>query len=86
MFDSIDTDQKTARLIGNAGAADVTAVVTGVGLTLLEQSPAGSINITTVYAAHDSPGSDRFVLVHSRHHDSFGPFPSQFHGTGRVLQ
>ena len=50
IFDSIDVVGRTARLIGNAGAEDVGVMTTPVGITLLERTPSGSLNFTTVFA------------------------------------
>ena len=85
-FDSIDAEAGKARIIANAGAGDVFVLVTVSGLTFLEQTSLGSINLTTVFASYDSPASRRFVAVSSRHQNLNGPFPSQYHGTCSILE
>lgn len=85
-FDSIDPNARKARIIANAGAGDVLLLVTAAGLTFVEQTPAGNLNFTTVFAAYDSTASRRFVAVSSRHQNLFGPFPSQYHGACFVLE
>lgn len=81
-FDSIDVKAKTARLIGNQGAGDITAFATGAGLHFIEQTGAGNINFTTVFA-HRAGGG--FIAVSSRHVDLFAaPLPSQYHGVCKV--
>jgi len=84
-FDSIDTQSGTARLI-SSGAADV-AVLTGPsGVTFIEQTDAGNMNFTTIFPYSQPPRSETFIFVRSRHFFIRGPFPSQYHGTCRILQ
>lgn len=75
-IDSIDVDKGTARIIGNAGSADL-SVILGKGLHFLEVTPGGSLNVTTVYSAEVNA---KFKAVHSRHVRSVGPLPSQHYG------
>lgn len=49
VFDSINTKAGTARLIGNAGAADVTVLETPNHLNFVEVAPAGNIKLTSIY-------------------------------------
>jgi len=89
-FDSIKhepgTDAGTARLIGNAGAGDIQVKMTPSGITFIEETLFGGLNITTVFDKYDSSATQRFIAVASRHLDVNGPFPSQFHGTCTILQ
>jgi hypothetical protein len=81
-FDSIDVKAKTARLIGNQGAGDITAFATGAGLHFFEQTPSGNLALTTVFASRAAGG---FIAVASRHVDLLGgPLPSQYHGVCRI--
>jgi len=83
-FDSIEPDKRTARLIGNRGASDVSVVRTVAGLHFLEVTDSGSVNLTTVFARI---ASNRFIAVTSRHLDlPRSPYPSQSPGTAEVWQ
>ena len=55
IFDSIDTQAGTGRIIGNAASGDISVVVTPVGLTFIEQVPSGGLNFTTVFAHFVEP-------------------------------
>ena len=87
VFDSIDTQAGTARIIGNIGAGDISVVVTPVGLTFIEKTGVGGLNFTTVFKHFVEPENVARVAVTSRHITIFGsPFPSQYHGTCVILQ
>ena len=87
VFDSIDTQAGTARIIGNVGAGDISVMVTPVGLTFIEQTGVGGLNFTTVFKHFVEPENVARVSVTSRHITIFGsPFPSQYHGTCVILQ
>lgn len=86
IFDSIDLKAGKARIIGNQGATDVIALATPTGLTFIEETPAGNINITTVFAKYNDASND-FTFVHSRHLMLFGePLPSQYYGVCKSLE
>ena len=86
VFDSIDTKRGTARIVGNAGAGDIAVLRTVDGLTFIEETLLGTVNVTTVLA-RPLESTNRLVAVMSRHITSFGgPFPSQWHGTCRILE
>jgi hypothetical protein len=76
----------TARIIGNIGAGDILVKMTPAGITFIEETLFGNLNITTVFANYDSSASQRFVAVASRHQNINGPFPSQYHGTCTILE
>lgn len=84
-FDSIDAQQRTARIVANAGANDVVVIPTPEGLTFFERTALGSVNVTTIFAKGVGP-ANQLVGVTSRHLTLGGPFPSQWHGTCRILQ
>ena len=87
VFDSIDTQAGTARIIGNAGAGDISVVVTPVGLTFIEQTGAGGLNFTTVFTHFVEPENVARAAVTSRHITLFAsPFSSQYPGTCVILQ
>lgn len=84
-LDSIDTSKGTARIIGNAGAGDLTVVGTQESIHFLETTPSGNVNITTVFDARTKDG--RHKAVHSRHVTMMGgPLPSQAYGFCRSWQ
>lgn len=85
-FDAIDTKTGTARLVATDGAADLTVVLSGLGLTFTEETAFGNLSITTVFADRVK-GTDKFIVVQSRHMLTLsGPFMSQFNGTCKALQ
>lgn len=77
-IDGIDYSQRTARMIGNAGADDLEVAPGTDTVSFVERVPAGAVNLTTVYAWRDSQGG--FKAVHSRHTAIGGPTPSQQYG------
>ena len=87
IFDAIDTEAGTARIIGNSGSGDISVVVTPVGLTFIEKTGVGGLNFTTVFTHFVEPENVARVAVTSRHITLLGsPFPSQYHGTCVILQ
>jgi hypothetical protein len=84
-FDSIDANSHKARLIGNAGAADVTVLLTPESLSFIEVTPSGNPNLTTVFPALKA-GTSEFIAVSSRHVSFIEPFPSQHHGACKVWE
>ena len=86
VFDSIDTQAGTARIIGNAAAGDIRVVETPGGLTFIEQATFGGLNFTTVFAHFVGPGNVALAAVTSRHLSFASPFPSQYHGACVILQ
>jgi hypothetical protein len=83
-IDAIDHKTHKARLIGNAGSDDLTSVAGDSSVSFIEVTPAGSINLTTVYAWRDK--LRRFKAVHSRHVAIGGPSPSQNYGFCQVWE
>lgn len=83
-FDSIDLKKRTARLIGNQGAADLVVFTTGAGLTFFETTGSGNVVFTTVFG---SQGNGKYIAVMSRHMDIIGkPMPSQYYGTCQIWE
>ena len=82
--DSIDRENRKARMIGNVGSADlVVASYPGV-LHLIERTPVGGLNLLTIDKQRsDNGGRSSFRAVYSRH----GPpiiedwIVSQYYGT-----
>ena len=77
-IDGINHQQRSARIIGNVGADDLTALRGADAVSFLERVPAGTVHVTTVYAWRNKEG--RFKAVHSRHVTIGGPAPSQHYG------
>ena len=90
IISSIDLKAGTAMMGGNVGSGPFDGVfATASGVTFIEFTPSGNVNITTVFASFVE-GSRMFPAVHSRHVlmrtslFSFGQstaLPSQYHGT-----
>jgi hypothetical protein len=78
-IDGIDYGKGVARLIGNAGAEDLTPVRGDSSVSFIERVPVGTLNVTTVYAWRNKAG--HFKAVHSRHTAIGGPSPSQNYGS-----
>jgi hypothetical protein len=86
VYDSIDIKKGHARLVTSVGAGDIAVLSTLIGTTFIETIPNGGLNITTVFARRVKPADERLVAVMSKHVDINGPFPSQWHGTCRILE
>lgn len=87
VFDQIDTSKKTARLIGNIGAAQVQVIDGGEVIHLAEITNSGNLNLTSIFFTDKSKTSGSFPVVHSRHlKTSFAsPLPSQYIGLCKEL-
>lgn len=84
IFDQVDLKNGSARLIGNIGASDVMVIRGDNGLTFVEGTQSGVIQVTAVYTGALADG--RFKAVASRHTGAFGmPIPSQAYGACRGL-
>jgi hypothetical protein len=80
-FDSIDLKKRSARLVGTGGTTLVSVLATAVGVTLIEQTPLGNVNMTTIFATGQQDRT--FLAVHSRHigDRTSPPAVSQNYGT-----
>lgn len=79
-IDAANAATRTARMIGNAGSADLRMLVGDDRVTFLELTPTGNLNVTVIYDARQPNGL--FRAVHSRHFSLPGdPGPSQQYGT-----
>ena len=84
-LDAIDLKKRTARKIGNVGAADVAVFPSLSGISFLEVTPMGNFVFTTVFAEYNDDGD--FIVVEARHMAIDGkPMVSQYHGTCRVWE
>ena len=62
IYDSIDPGAGRARLVGSAGAQDVSVVAAPRRLNFIEFTGGGNVNVTTVYES-----ASEMKAVHSRH-------------------
>ncbi len=86
-IDQIDTKKNSARIVATGGAtAHASTVVTPTGVNIIEATPIGNLNVTTVFMAGGPAG--KFFAVHSRHLGdvSAAPSPSQSYGTCSIAQ
>jgi len=79
-IDSIDYKRRSARIVAT-GAALATLLHTSAGLNVIEQTPAGNLTVTTVFAGGGV--GTTFLAVHSRHlgETNAPPRLSQYYGT-----
>jgi hypothetical protein len=67
VYDNINLDKGTARVIGNAGAVDLIVWLDRLGsLWMLERTPAGNEVVTTVVPMY-AEDTNEFVVLESRH-------------------
>jgi hypothetical protein len=84
VFDSINREKHTARLIADAGASDVWVASSMIGLTFIEMNPAAS-DVTTVFVQTDLQG--RFLAVDTRHALAIdAAMAEQYFGTCTALE
>ena len=87
VFDSIDTGEGTARMLGNAGAETVQVLEGDYVFNFVEITPVGNLSITTVYKLNSDPSDNALRAVHSRHVTVSGKGkPSQYAGRCHTLQ
>jgi hypothetical protein len=86
-IDAIDQKKKRAIIVGSGGATGQAAIaLTETGLNVIETTPGGNLNLTTVFVG-DGKGPS-FRAAHSRHlGDSSGaPRVSQNYGSCEVVK
>ena len=84
IYDQINPKEGTGRLIGNAGAVDVTVLQGYQSLNIVEMTPVGNMTFTTIF--NGLPNKDGlFPVVHSRHPNMMGAFVSKYVGLCRSL-
>jgi len=80
VYDQIDTNKNSARLIGNIGVETVRAIAGSNSVHLIEITGSGNMNIATIFGTNKL-NSNSFPVVHSRHMmTSSGALPSQYLG------
>jgi len=85
-IDAIDTKKNSARIVGGGGAsAHASTIVTPTGLNVIEATPSGNLNITTIFVAGGPTG--KYLAVHSRHlgDPNSAPSVSQNYGTCGIV-
>lgn len=66
--DSIDRENRKARIIGNAGSADLVVIPSSKIMHLIERTPTGGFNLLTIESQlSDDGSSSSFRAVYSRH-------------------
>jgi hypothetical protein len=86
-IDQIDTKKNSARIVATGGAtAHASTVVTPTGVNIIEATPIGNLNVTTVFVGGSVDG--KFIAVHSRHLGDVTttPSPSQSYGSCTIAQ
>jgi hypothetical protein len=68
VYDNIDIARGTARIVANAGAADIVVWLDSIwgSLWMLERTPSGNMVVTTVFPMY-AEGTDEFVVLEARH-------------------
>lgn len=75
----VNVKKGRAKIAGATGTIDASLVISGTGLNVIEQTPAGNFTLTTVFAGGGQDG--KFLAVHARHVDlGKGPSPTQHYG------
>jgi hypothetical protein len=87
-YDDINLTKRTARIIANAGSADLAAWLDRQGsLWLVERTPMGYEVVTTVFPMYAEGTNDEFVVLESRHTLSgFIALAETSYGTCKVWQ
>jgi hypothetical protein len=86
-FDGIDTKKRSANMVAKGGVSThASTVVTPTGVNIIEATPIGNLNITTVFVAGGPAG--KYLAVHSRHLGDLtsGPSVSQNYGTCEIVK
>jgi hypothetical protein len=86
-IDAINTKKSNARIVGKGGAsAPASVMVTPIAVNVIEPTPIGNLNVTTVFVAGGSEG--KYIAVHSRHIGDLTsiPSPSQNYGTCTIAK
>jgi hypothetical protein len=86
VFDSINLDKGTGRLIGNGGASDVHTFRGDGAINILERTGTGNMNLTTIFISKNPAFKGKFPVVQSRHVNlPNGPVISQHLGLCTLL-
>ena len=66
VYDNIDLQRGTARIIGNVGAGDLTAMWQANALWFILRASNGNLILTTVFPTYVA-GTQQFIVIESRH-------------------
>jgi hypothetical protein len=89
VFNSINTEEGTAGLVGQFGRSDIIVKLSGTNLHFIESFRDGPVYMTTVFNAESRPG--RLKAVHTRHEytdvsvPGFTSSPEQYYGECEVV-
>jgi hypothetical protein len=84
--DAFDFKKGRARVSSETGATHVSMFLTPTGMNVIEQTPIGNFNLTTIFTAG---GQDKtYLAVNSRHNGDTSAVPriSQNYGTCEMVQ
>ncbi len=84
--DAIDKKNKAQIVASNGAAAHASTITTATGLNVIEATPSGNLNLTTIFVGGQSAG--KYLAVHSRHLGDPADLPavSQHYGTCTIVQ
>lgn len=83
---AIDARRNRASIVGTTATVPASAVLTPLGLNVIEQTPGGNFILTTIFSATLS--ADTYYAVHARHLGDVAapPSASQYYGTCEVVR
>jgi hypothetical protein len=83
---ALDTRRNRANIVGTTATVPASAVLTPLGLNVIEQTPGGNFILTTIFTATQS--ADTFYAVHARHLGDVAapPSASQSYGTCEAVR
>lgn len=86
IFDKINLEKGTARIIGNNGAVDIVAKSGMESVHLIEETAFGNLSVATIYTNEKFKKINSYPIVISRHMTIFvSPHTSQHRGLCKLL-
>ncbi len=81
---NVDIRRSRARIVAGAVTVEASAMLTPMGLNVIEQTPGGNFILTTIFTAART--ADTYYAVHARHLGDLTtpPSASQYYGTCEV--
>jgi hypothetical protein len=85
-IDAIDYKKGHARITGGAGETLASMILTTTGMNIIEQTPIGNFNLTTIFVAGGQ--GNTYLAANSRHNGDVTAVPriSQNYGTCELVQ